>query len=391
MTPSKGTRLRLPGLIDCHVHFREPGGEQKETMATGARSARAGGVFTVCDMPNTSPPTVTVKALEDKVRRAEQVKNCDIHFFFGATKQEHLGELRQLWTNEKMKNLKEKCAGLKIYMDHSTGDQGIEESIIADAFKLCAELSIPLIAHCEDPEINRRATEELKTKDITAHSLMRPPESEERAVTRAIELASQYGTRAHATHISSRDALTLIRTAKANNVNITCDVTPHHLFLTIEDYMKLGALAKMNPPLRSIRSTEHQSALWAAIVDGTIDCIASDHAPHTLAEKQTADPLKAPSGVPGVETMLPLLLTVAAGKWPGAKLRDSDFKLRIEDIVRLCFTNPNHIFSLGASSEERVSVDLSDEWIIRGKDLHSKCGWTPYEGWKVVGKITLLP
>jgi len=390
MTPLKEECLRLPGLIDCHVHFREPGGEQKETMATGARSARAGGVLTVCDMPNTSPPTVTVRALEDKVLRAAQVKDCDIRFFFGATKREHLDELKRLWTDQKLHSLKARCAGLKVYMDHSTGNQGMEESLIPEAFKLCAELSIPLVAHCEDPEINRRATEELKQKDITAHSLMRPPESEERAVARVIELASQYGTHTHATHISSRDAMTLIRTAKANGVPITCDVTPHHLFLTIDDYAKLRTLAKMNPPLRSIRSAAHQSALWAAIADGTVDCIASDHAPHTLAEKQTADPLKAPSGVPGVETMLPLLLTVAAGKWPGPKLQATNYKLQVEDIVRLCFTNPNRIFSLRAPSGDRVEVKISEEWVIHGNSLHSKCGWTPYEGWKVIGKMTTI-
>jgi dihydroorotase len=140
----------------------------------------------------------------------------------------------------------------------------------------------------------------------------------------------------------------------------------------------------MNPPLRE---ADDQAALWAGIADGTIDCIATDHAPHTLEEKRSGKALEAPSGVPGVETMLPLLLTVASGKWPHPSSSSPVSTFTTEDIVRLCFTNPNRIFRLGASDEPRVSIDLSTEWVIEGARLHSKCGWTPYEGWKVIGKI----
>ena len=161
------------------------------------------------------------------------------------------------------------------------------------------------------------------------------------------------------------------------------------MFLTVEDYETLGTLGKMNPPLRS---KEDQAALWGGIADGTVDCVSTDHAPHTLDEKKSGDPLKAPSGVPGVETMVPLLLTVAAGKWPhpnpNAKSIKEKAKIQISDIVRLCFENPNRIFQLGRTKTDRtITVDLDQEWVIHGKELHSKCGWTPFEGWKVCGAI----
>ena len=187
--------------------------------------------------------------------------------------------------------------------------------------------------------------------------------------------------------IFQRQGLQLVHEAKKEGLPVTCEVTPHHLFLTVDDYKTLGTLGKMNPPLRS---KEDQAALWAGIADRTVDCISTDHAPHTLDEKTSGDPLKAPSGVPGVETMVPLLLTVATRKWPHPNsefgIRNSGFT--VGDIVRLCFENPNRIFQLGRTKTDRtITVDLDQEWVIEGKNLHSKCGWTPFEGWKVKGKI----
>lgn len=380
--------LKLPGLIDCHVHFREPGLTHKEDMRSGAAAAKAGGVLTVCEMPNTTPPVVTVAALAEKVRIADKITDCDIRFFMGATEPRHLLALRDVWrgTSPALRHLRSRCSGLKLYLDHSTGDQGANARTVEEAFKLCGELDIPVVAHCEDKELNAESGKRnAELKDVSAHSLMRPPESEIRAIAHAITLVRKYSTRFHVAHLSTAGGLQLVRDAKAEGLTVTCEVTPHHLFLTTDDYKELGTFAKMNPPLRS---ADDRDALWEGIADGTVDCIATDHAPHTLEEKQSGNPLETPSGVPGVETMLPLLLTVAAGEWPHpTDKKVSGFKFQVSDIVRLCFDNPNRIFGLGKERRDNVIVDPSVEWEIHADDLHHKCGWTPYEGWKVQGKV----
>lgn len=392
-------KLLFPLLIDCHVHFREPGLTHKGTMLTESASALAGGVGTVCEMPNTIPPTVTVSALADKVRRAEMVDGVMLKFFFGITEAIHLQALRDLWTGSslELKRLRRHCAGVKLFFDHSTGDQKVDGGIIDDIFKTCAELKIPLVAHCEDATINSQfsITNSQLPQTIDAHSKNRPPESEAKAIAEAIGFAEKHGTHLHIAHLSTKQGIDLVRTAKKNSINVTCEVAPHHLFLTTDDYTSLGTFGKMNPPLRS---AEHQKALWEGIADGTVDCIATDHAPHTIDEKKTGEPLKAPSGVPGVETMLPLLLTVASGHspHPSSNLRPQTSKLSYPDILRLCFTNPNRIFSLGqepigVKAKARIAiVDPIKEWVIEAKNLLSHCGWTPYEGWRVQGAITSI-
>lgn len=374
--------LSLPGLIDCHVHFREPGLTHKGDMESESRAALSGGVTTVCEMPNTVPPTVTVAAFTDKVRRAERIRDFDMRFFFGITKEEHIAELQKLWKDP----IRERCCGVKLYLDHSTGDQRIDPAVIESAFRACAELDLPVAVHAEDSAINAAAASRITTKDVATHSLSRPPESEAHAIRFAVELARKTSTRLHIAHLSTKEGLDLVRQAKKDGMPVSCEVAPHHLFLTTDEYSALGTLAKMNPPLRT---KSHQTALWQGIEDRTVDCIATDHAPHTLEEKRADDPLKAPSGVPGVETMLPLLLTVASGHWPSAnRLQTTNYKLQISDIVRLCFENPNRIFRLGRTPESpRIAIDPDAEWVIHGKNLRSRCGWTPYEGWKVRGRV----
>ncbi len=378
--------LIFPGLIDCHVHFREPGLTQKADMFSESRSALAGGVTTACEMPNTVPPTTTIAALADKVRRAEEIADFDLRFYFGVTEHAHLVSLKELWgaDNQELARLKRRCCGLKLYFDHSTGDQKVDGGIIDDIFAVCAQLSIPLICHCEDPAMNAAAAEQYAQEaDVMFHSRMRPPESEGKAIADAISFARKHNTAMHVAHLSTRQGVDLVRAAKAEGLRITCEVAPHHLFLSEDDYPRLGALGKMNPPLRA---RDHHEALWGGIFDGTVDCIATDHAPHTLSEKQIADPLKAPSGVPGVETMLPLLLSAVARVLPCPV----DFSYC--DIVRLCFEQPNRIFQLRRHGIEEgapanlVIVDPHADWTIRGADLHAKCGWTPFEGWHVRGR-----
>ncbi len=400
--------LILPGLIDCHVHFREPGMESKGTMRTEWQAARAGGVTTVCDMPNTDPPTVTVAALADKVRRARDIDGCDTRFFFGVTQEAHLRTLKELWTgtSDELQGLRKRCCGVKLYLDHSTGNQKVEEELADDVFRLGAAMGFPIVCHCEDARMNeerRRAygnsTLANAPPDVSAHSFVRPPESEEASVAFAIAKTRKHKTALHIAHLSTKGGIHLVRQAKKEKLPVTCEVAPHHLFLTVEDYETLGTLVKMNPPLRT---REHQEVLWQGIADGTVDCIASDHAPHTLAEKGGKNWMEAPSGVPGAETMLPLLLSVAAGEWPhpgeppavspSTQLR-TGHQLSVSDIVRLCFENPNRIFQLGKKGVvEGVPCDLvlvhpREQWTIHAADLHSKCGWTPYEGWAVRGKV----
>ena len=390
-------KLLFPGLIDCHVHFREPGLTHKATMKSEAASARAGGVTTVCEMPNTIPPTVTVAALADKVRRADALRQaqCDIdmRFFFGITEPAHLSALRVLWASgsDETERLKARCCGVKLFLDHSTGNQKIEGDLIEEVFTFCAEQKIPIVAHCEDAEMNAKALAANTDTDVAAHSRIRSPESEQKSVAFAIELVRKTGAHLHVAHTSTSLALELIREAKREKLPVTCEVAPHHLVLTVDDYASLGTLAKMNPPLRTV---DHRDALWQGVMDGTVDCISTDHAPHTLEEKKTGDPLKVPSGVPGVETLLPILLSISAGRWPSPSSRPPEgLHFSNADILSLCFTNPNKIFNLGkrgikeGAPADLVLVDTAKNWTINAKDLHSATGWTPFEGWKLLGQV----
>lgn len=369
--------LIFPGLIDCHVHFREPGLEHKATMQSEAASALAGGVTTVCEMPNTDPTTSTVAALADKVRRAEEIPGFDMRFFFGITKPEHLVTLQELWTgtSDELVRLKERCCGVKIYLDHSTGNQKAGDDVIEDVFVACGELDIPLVAHCEDPVLNATAASRNSSTNVSAHSLMRPPESEERSIDFALNLALKHQTPFHVAHLSTKQGLLLIQKAKSQSPLISCEVAPHHLFLSTDDYERLGTLGKMNPPLRT---KDHCEALFQGLNDRVIDCVATDHAPHTLEEKQSGEPLKAPSGVPGVETMLPLLLTHGVSP---------------QVINGACFAQPNRIFRLHKSEIKKgvqthlVVIDPHNTWTIQASTLHSHCGWTPFEGVQALGKV----
>ncbi len=356
-------------------------------MATEAAAAKAGGIGTLCDMPNTVPPTTTVMALADKVRRASQVEDCDIRFFFGVTQAEHLRTLIDLWTgdSEELQRLKKSCCGVKLYLDHSTGNQKVEEELLEEIFTACAQHGIQIIAHCEDPKINAAAAAAVSSKDVSAHSQRRPPEAEVESVRKALALAGKTGAHFHVAHLSTAGALDLVRAAKKQKNNVTCEVAPHHLFMTTDDYATLGTLAKVNPPLRS---TMDRNALWEGLSDGTIDCVSTDHAPHTLEEKQSGAPLDAPSGMPGTQFVLPLLLTVVNGGWPHpTSQKPSSAKLTLEDIERLMFASPNMIFGLGKSPSDQIQIDMDAHWEITKNDILSKCGWSPYEGWNVVGRV----
>ena len=317
----------LPGLIDCHVHFREPGLTHKEDFLTGSMAAAKGGITTILDMPNTIPTTTTLQALEEK-RELAKKSIVNYGFNFGATA-DNISDIR------KAKNI----AAIKLYMDYTTGDLKVND------FELIAEIlttSKLTIIHAEDDNIKNAV---------------------------AILIKNKKKNRIHFAHISSQKELNY---AKQNKINkqITVEVTPHHLFMNEKNLQTLGAFAEMKPRLKT---EQDQKALWLGIQNGTVDTIASDHAPHLKEEKEKAN---YPFGVPGLETMLPLLLDTF-----------NNNKIDLPTIIKLCCENPARIFKIkkkGFLKEgcdaDLVIVDLDKRQAVRNEDLLTKCKWSPFEG-----------
>lgn len=357
----------FPGLIDPHVHFRTPGHEYKEDWHSAAQAAINGGYTTVFDMPNTDPTTVTQERLIQKKQLIEQqLQTIDIplryHLYLGADRS-HFDQISAC---------KNAVIGLKIFMGCSTGGLLMsDESSLHAAFALAAKFDLVVAVHAEDDLlIHQRSTEFAgNSTDYAQHAIIRNPQVAAIAVTRAIRLAKLYGTKLYILHVSSRDEIDLIRAAKDEGLPVYAETTPHHLFLNTDAYATLHGKAQMNPPLRS---AEHQAALFAAIHDGTIDTIGSDHAPHTAAEKhQTYG--ACPSGVPGIETTLPLLLTAY-----------HEQRLSLAEIISLTVTRAQQIFNL-TPNDDVVLVDLNKEKIVQDNQLKTKCAWSPFSGRKLRG------
>ena len=321
--------MRLPGLIDVHVHLREPGGEQKEELTSGSAAALAGGVTLVLDMPNTYPPIIDASALALKQRLVATKALCDVGLYVGATETNAL----------EAASMAGQAAGLKIYLDQTYGPLRMRD--------LAA-----LLTHFRTWPARR---------PIAVHA-------EGLSAAMAIGLARSFGRRLHLCHVSLASEIALIRAAKESGARVTCEVAPHHLFLTEDDARRLGPYGQMKPPL----ATEaDRTALWANL--DVIDCIATDHAPHTREEKEGETP---PPGVPGLETLLPLLLTAVA-----------EGRLTMERMVELTHTAPQRIFGLPAQPDTWVDVDPEARMVLSGRGLHTKCGWTPFEGMKVRGRV----
>jgi len=320
----------LPGLIDVHTHLRVPGGEHKEDFATGTMAALAGGITTVLAMPNTTPPLTTLSVLQSARDKAQQNSYCDVGLFAGAS-EAHLAELPQL---------ADEAVALKIYLNDTFGLLRVDK------------LSTLLTCFERWP----------RHKLIAMHA-------EEQSVAVGIGLAAAYHRPVHFCHISRKVEIELIAAAKHRGLPVTCEVAPHHLFMTEADVDRLGALADMRPKLAT---AEDVAALWAHI-DTTIDCIATDHAPHTLAEKKSATP---PPGVAGLETSLPLMLTAVKEK-----------RLTLDRLVSLMSTNPRHIFGLTEQPNTYIEVDPDATYTITHESLYTKCGWTPFAGMQVTGRV----
>ncbi|MFH1367421.1 MAG: dihydroorotase [Patescibacteria group bacterium] len=284
--------LIIPGVIDLHVHFREPGGSHKEDWLTGSCSAAAGGVTTVVDMPNTSPPTIDESTLNEKRKLAEK-SLINFGFYLGATANNH-GQIKNI------KNV----AGVKIFAGSSTGDLLVDhDEDIENLFKVP---NIKWAVHAEDEEIIKTNKKNIKEGESNPaiHSLIRSREAASRAVERIISLAEKTGANVRICHVSTKEELDLIREAKKAGIKITCEASPHHIFLNETKYKSAGNFAKVNPPLRT---PGDNNAVWEALLDGTIDVIATDHAPHSIEEKSKEYP-DAPAGLPEIQTSLPLLL-----------------------------------------------------------------------------------
>lgn len=319
----------LPGLIDVHVHLREPGGGHKEDIFSGSAAALAGGVTMVLDMPNTSPPIIDAQTLAFKHRLARRSALCDIGFYAGATE-----------TNaQEAAALAGKVSGLKVYLDQTYGTLRMRSLAALLSHFRTWPAHYPIAVHAEGL-----------------------------SAAMAIGLARSYGRRLHLCHVSRADELALVRAAKESGASLTCEVAPHHLFLTEKDAKHLGSFGSMRPPLATEADVV---ALWENLE--VVDCIASDHAPHTRAEKAGESP---PPGVPGLETMLPLLLTAVA-----------DGRLTVERLIQLTHTAPQSIFGLPAQPDTHVEVDSDVRATLTHKNLHTKCGWTPFEGMEVQGSV----
>ncbi len=349
--------VSLPGIIDPHVHFRTPGAEYKEDFKSGSISALAGGISCVLDMPNTNPPTTIEKELGWKIK---QTKNLPINFGF------HFGA-----TNDNLKEIQKvenKISSIKVYFGSSTGDLLLNNLEILE--KLMRSTTKIITVHAEDEEMIQKNIKKYKGKnDPKIHSLIRSPDAAASAVEKLLNLARKTNHLIYFCHISTKDEINLIKKAKKEGFKVYAEVTPHHLFLDDSAYKKWGNFVKVNPPLRSKKDIE---ALWEALNEGIIDTVGSDHAPH-LPKEKNQDYWQAPSGIPGIETTLPLLLNAV-----------NEQKLSLDRLVELISINPAKIFKINLK-EYQIKIDLNLKKEIRKENLHSKCGWSPYEGLKLIG------
>lgn len=353
----------LPGAIDIHVHFRDPGHPEKEDFLSGTQAALAGGVTTIIDMPNTKPSTIDMESLNVK-REAAKKAVCNVKFWVGAT-YDNIDILPELCEADDV-------AGVKAYLGSSTGDLLVDDEVYWD--KLFAIKGLQVMVHAEKESLILENEKKFLTiEDPEIHSVIRSNDAAEAAVRRACEIGFKYNTKLHIAHMSTSEELAVVREFKEKGYkNLTCEVCPHHLIFNIGDYHTFGNYMKVNPP---VRSKEDRTAMWDGLGMGIIDIIATDHAPHLKEEKERLYH-QAPSGMPGVQECTNLMLqAVNLGK------------LSLDDFVRLRSSSPARLFGIekrGVIQEgyfaDLMLIDLNVEFEIKQSDLKSKCGWSNYSG-----------
>ncbi len=366
----------LPGIVDAHVHFREPGLEYKEDFQSGSYAAAAGGVTTVCDMPNVAPPTADEDSFKLKFDRAKQ--KCIVDYgIFGVVIPTNL---------DKIPNLA-KCGviGYKIFMGETVGNLPTPDNWeLVIAFREITKTGLRVGVHAEDRSITSHLVNQFRSEgrtDAMAHLESRPSIAEAEAIERAITLARPFGTPLHIFHMSSKEGMEIVRKAKAEGLPVTAETCPHYLILDGEEIIrKWGGVAKINPPVRTL---DHAKALWDGLKSRAVKMIASDHSPHAHEEKLRDDIWNTPAGWPGVETMLGLMLDQV-----------NKGNARLEQIALWMSEEPAKVWqmyprkgSLQVDSDADVTiVDMKQEWRIRGNELHSKNHLTPWEGRLLKGK-----
>jgi carbamoyl-phosphate synthase/aspartate carbamoyltransferase/dihydroorotase len=327
--------IQLPGLIDPHVHLREPGATHKEDFDSGTSAALAGGVTIVLAMPNTKPPIFDADTLDLALNAAKQKARCDYGQYVGA------GPDNSDWTSHKAES--DRAAGLKMYLDSTFGELRLDDMTLWSPHFANWPKDLPIVAH-----------------------------SESRSMAAAILFAAIHDRPVHIAHISLKEEVLLIKAAKERGIKVTCEVCPHHLFLSKDD---IPAISHGHPGRGEVRprlaTKEDVDALWKNM--DVIDCFATDHAPHTISEKDSDNP---PPGFPGLETFLPLILTAV-----------QDGRLTMDDVIAKMHTNTKRIFNLPEQPETWVEVDENAQYEIKASEQFTRCNWTPFEGWKVRGRV----
>lgn len=372
----------MAGGIDAHVHFREPGLTHKADMATESLAAIAGGVTSVMDMPNTLPATTSAAALREKIDMAKGRTATKISFHIGATN-DNVEEICRLVTEGDPENniSPDDIAGVKVFMGSSTGNMLVDESGTLE--KLFSIKNKPVLVHCEDEATIKANLAEAISRygdDIPfeEHENIRSRKACIKSSIKALEMAIRHGTRLVLCHISTKEEIEMARAAKLSNPGIIAETSCNYLWFCNEDYARLGSKAKCNP---SVKTAGDRAALRAALAEGLIDTIGSDHAPHLLSEKEGTY-CKAPSGLPSIQQSLPVLLTIA---------KEEDIPLT--RIAAVFSENAADLYGLNCGKIRKgydadlVVFDYSSEFTVEQKDQKSKCGWTPYDGMTLRGVI----
>ena len=358
-------KVILPGIIDTQVHFREPGSTDAEDLESGSRAAVLGGVTSLFEMPNTNPPTANLIEFDKKLKAAKNRMHSNYAFYFGATP-DNTDQLADL------KNV-EGCCGVKLFAGSSTGNLLVDKE--ADIEKVISSSNRIVSIHSEDEDIIKLRKKFIKKGDVHSHPEWRNVECAMSSTRRVVKIAERYNKKIHVLHVTTKDEVDFLAIHKKN---VTFETTPQHLTLYAPDcYDKLGTYAQMNPPLRT---KEHYDHLWLAIKNNIVDVLGSDHAPHLKENKNKVYP-ETPSGMPGVQTIFPVMLDhVNSGK------------LSLEQLINLMCENPCRIFGIknkGYIKEgfdaDLTIADMNKEVVIKDEMIASKCGWTPFNNYKVTG------